>query len=270
MLAMEFESAHEQERLLAGGGRTAVSRRGDVALREAGAWTASVHALLRHLELVGFDASPRVVGCGFDAQGRETLTYIEGEILHPAPWHVDAIVAIGQMIRKLHDATASFRVPADAVWRPWFGRAVGGSRRTIGHCDAAPWNIVARAGRPVALIDWEVAGPVDLLTELAQVAWNNAQLYDDDVTEMNGRPGAATRMRQIRLVADAYELPAAARQELAGRIIEFAAQSAANEVIKQGITPETRHAPRVWGIAWQTRSVAWIIRNRLLLERALA
>ena len=50
----------------------------------------------------------------------------------------------------------------------------------------------------------------------------------------------------------------------------FAAESAANEVVEQAITPETRHAPRVWGIAWQTRSVAWLIRNRRELEQALA
>jgi hypothetical protein len=48
------------------------------------------------------------------------------------------------------------------------------------------------------------------------------------------------------------------------------AQSAANEVIEQRITPETRDAPRVWGIAWQTRSVAWLIRNRAALEAVLA
>jgi hypothetical protein len=261
---------NERERPLTGGDRTAVVRQGHVVLREAGAWTASVHALLRHLERVGFDASPCVVGSGFDAKGRETLTYIEGEIIHPAPWHDDAIIAIGRMIRRLHDATATFHVPEAAVWRPWFGRRIGGPRRVVGHCDAAPWNIVTRAGRPVALIDWEVAGPVDPLTELAQVAWNNAQLYDDDVAEMNGLPDAAARMRQVRLLADAYELPAAGRRELTGRIIEFAAQSAANEVIEQGITPQTRYAPRVWGIAWQTRSVAWILRNRLMLEHALA
>ncbi len=87
---------------------------------------------------------------------------------------------------------------------------------------------------------------------------------------MNGLPNAATRMRQVRLFADAYGLPAADRRQLAGRIIEFAAQSAANEVIEQGITPDTQHAPRVWGIAWQPRSVAWIMRKRLMLERALA
>jgi Ser/Thr protein kinase RdoA (MazF antagonist) len=260
----------DEEMPLAGGGRTRIFRRGDVVFRETGPWAASVHALLRHLEKMGFDAAPRVVGSGFDAQGRETLSYIAGHVVHPAPWDEDAIVAIGQMIRQLHDATASFRVPDDAIWRPWFGRDIGRSRQIMGHCDAAPWNIVTRAGKPVALIDWEVAGPVDRLTELAQVAWNNAQLYDDDVAEMNGLPDAAARMRQIRILTDAYEMAAADRRELASRIIEFAAQSAANEVVEQQITPNTRYAPGVWGIAWRTRSVAWVMRNRLMLDRALA
>ena len=51
---------------------------------------------------------------------------------------------------------------------------------TTGACssatqDNAPWNIVARDGMPVAFIDWETAGPVDPLVELAQLAWLNAQ-----------------------------------------------------------------------------------------------
>jgi hypothetical protein len=35
------------------------------------------------------------------------------------------------------------------------------------------------------------------------------------------------------------------RRRLAYRIIEFAAQSATNEVVEQQITPETDYAPRV-------------------------
>ncbi len=253
---------------LSGGGRTAVSRRGDVVVRETGPWAPSVHTLLRHLERVGFSGAPRVVGSGFDGQGREILSFLEGEIINPAPWSDDAIAELGALIRRLHDATASFVPPAGAIWRPWFGRDVG-EPNIIGHCDAAPWNIVSRNAKPIGLIDWEVAGPVDHLTELAMVAWNNAQLYDDDVAALNGLPDAATRIRQVRAFADAYGLPRANRQKLAYRIIEFAAQSAANEVMEQQIEPGTEHAPRVWGIAWQTRSVAWLIRHRSLLEVAL-
>jgi Phosphotransferase enzyme family len=253
---------------LAGGERTIVSRVGGVVVRETGPWGRSVHALLRHLHDGGFAGAPCVVGDGFDQQGREVLTYVEGEVIAPAPWSDQAIHELGSLIRRLHDATASFQPPADALWRPWFGRAVG-TPDIIGHCDAAPWNVVSRHGRPIALIDWEAAGPVDRLTEIAMAVWNNVQLYDDDVAEMNGLPEARHRVRQVRIFADGYGLPASARHRLGYRIIEFAAESAANEVIEQQITPKTQHAPRVWGIAWQTRSVAWLIRNHRDLESAL-
>jgi len=257
-----------EESPLAGGGRTAVARRGSVVVRETGPWASTVHSLLRHLEAVGFEGAPRVIGPGFDEQGREVLTYVEGEIINPAPWTDDGIAGLGALLRRLHDATASYQPPNGAIWRPWFGRQVG-TPDIIGHCDAAPWNIISRQGQPVALVDWEVAGPVDRLTELAMAAWNNAQLYDDDVAEMNGLPDAATRIRQVRIFADAFGLPAQGRHRLAYRMIEFAAQSAANEVVEQQITPATKYAPRVWGIAWQTRSVGWLIRNRPALQAAL-
>jgi hypothetical protein len=64
-------------------------------------------------------------------------------------------------------------------------------------------------------------------------------------------------------------LARAQRLRLADRIVEIAAASAANEIVEQNITPETQHAPRLWGIAWQTRSVAWIIRHRRMLDQAL-
>jgi hypothetical protein len=256
-----------EEMPLAGGDRSAVVRRGNVVLRETGPWAPTVHALLRHLEQVGFEGAPRVVG--FDERGREILTYVEGEVVNPAPWTDSGIAGLGCLLRRLHDATASYRPPEAAIWRPWFGRHVG-TPSIIGHCDAAPWNIVSRQGQPIALVDWETAGPVNQLTELAMAAWNNAQLYDDDVAAMNSLPDAATRIRQVQIFTEAYGLSAADRRQLAYRMIEFVAQSAANETIEQQITPQTNYAPRVWGIAWQTRSLAWLIRNRPALEAALA
>src|SRR5438067_746137 len=47
---------------LPGGGRSVVHRRGDVVIRDAGPWTPAVHALLRHLEDVGFAVAPRLAG----------------------------------------------------------------------------------------------------------------------------------------------------------------------------------------------------------------
>ena len=96
---------------LEGGGRTAVYRRGDAVIRETGPWTPAVHALLRHLERAGFAAAPRLVGPGLDADGREVLTFIDGEFTQPGPWSLDGAAALGRLLRDLHQATATFRPP---------------------------------------------------------------------------------------------------------------------------------------------------------------
>lgn len=56
----------------------AVERRGGTVRRPVGRWTPAVHAMLRHLELAGFAAAPRVVCVEADV---EVLTYIEARSL---------------------------------------------------------------------------------------------------------------------------------------------------------------------------------------------
>jgi Ser/Thr protein kinase RdoA (MazF antagonist) len=255
---------------LDGGGRTAVYRQGGVVIREAGPWRPAVHALLRHLEQAGFPA-PRLVGSGLDQDGREILTYIDGEFTQPGPWSLDAAAALGTMLRDLHRVTATFRPPAGAVWFPWPGRDLGGRPKVIGHCDVAPWNIVARDGMPVALIDWETAGPVDPLVELAQLGWLNAKLHDDIVARLERLPPAAERARQLAAIVDGYGLTAARRRRFVDLMIQLAVCDTAWEADDAAITPETtEHPVALWAMAWRARSAAWMIRNRRTLEAALS
>jgi hypothetical protein len=255
---------------LSGGGRTAVHRRGDIVVRETGAWTLAVHALLRHLETVGFPAAPRLVGSGVDDDGRELLTFIEGEFIHPGPWTIEGAAALGRMLRDLHRATSTFRPDPGLVWFPWHGRHLGGPARVIGHCDVAPWNIVARDGLPVGLIDWEFAGPVDPLVELAQLCWLNAKLHDDVVAELERLPPLAERARQLAAIVDSYGLTAMERASFLGTMIDFIVTDVAWEADDAGVTPEmTSHPIALWAMAWRARSAAWIVRNRATLEAAL-
>ena len=258
--------------VLAGGGRTTVHRRGSVVIRDTGPWTPAVHTLLRHLEEVGFAAAPRLVGPGLDHNGRETLTFIEGEFTQPGPWSLEATAALGDLLRDLHRATSTFRPPAHAVWFPWHGRDLGDPGKVIGHCDVAPWNIVARDGLPVALIDWETARPVDPLVELAQLCWLNAKLHDDIVAEREHLPPVEDRARQLAAIVDAYGLAAAQRRGFLDQIIQFAICDTAWEADDAAITtPEmTAHPIALWAMAWRARSAAWMIRNRRILETALA
>lgn len=251
------------------GSRSAVFRRGQTVVRESGPWAKTVHGLLRHLEDTGFTGSPRVVGSGFDPDGRETLSYIEGEIIHPGPWSLEGAAAVGTLIKDLHQATSTFKAPKEALWPPWFGRELGGPDRVISHCDFAPWNVIARDGLPVALIDWEYAGPVDPVIELAQACWLNVGLHSDDVAERNGFPSVEVRARQLRAMVDAYELPRTQRAGFIDLMIEFVVHDTAEQANEAGVTPDTTDSEALWGLAWRARAAAWLYRNRKTLHDAL-
>lgn len=251
------------------GGRTKVWRKGQVVLRETGSWASTVHALLNHLEQVEFAGAPRVVGSGFDDQGRELLTYIEGEFVHPGPWDEASLFKIGQLMRDLHRATASFVIPADAQWREWHGRRLGDPSRGIGHCDTGPWNIVLKNDLSCALIDWEAAGPCDPITGLAQCCWLNAQLHDDDVAERQGLGTLAERATHLRCILDGYELPRSERVGFVEKMIEFAIHDAATEAIIAKVTMETTDVGALWAITWRTRSASWMQRHKAILENVI-
>lgn len=135
-------------------------------------------------------------------------------------------------------------------------------RRIISHCDTAPWNIVARHGLPVALIDWEFAGPTDPLVELAQACWLNTKLHDDIVAELEGLPPLADRAMQLRAMVDAYGLPRADRTKMFELMVEFVISEIAWETDDARVTPDmTTHHVGLWAMAWQARSARWLLRS---------
>jgi hypothetical protein len=247
---------------------TAVVRHGDTVLRPAGPWTATVHALLNHLEKVGFTGSPCVVGDGYDDQGREVVTYIDGDFVHPHAWSDEGVWRAGRLLRDLHDATATFQPPANAVWRPW-PFASDAPDAIISHRDAGPWNTLARDGMPIGYIDWVSAGPANRIDEIAATAWWNAQLHDDDIAERQHLPDAATRANQLRLFVDGYGLGTDDRRDLVTRMIEYAIRDSAVEAIRAHVTPESTDVTPLWAVAWRARSAAWMLRHRPLLERTI-
>ena len=211
---------------------------------------------------------------GFAADGREQLTFVAGESPHPNAWSDEAAWQIGQLLKRLHETTASFIPLADAVWRPWFARILPGHAPIIGHGDLGPWNILARDGVPVAFIDWDNAGPIDAQWELAQVGWLNAQLHDDDVAELNDMPTTTQRARQLGLIVDGYELARSERGGLVDKLIEIAIRSAREEAIGYCVGPDTASPasdgfPLLWGVTWRARSAAWMLDHRRVLEAAI-
>lgn len=232
-------------------------------------WTGSVHALLSHLEEVGYRGSPRLVDSGIDDEGRQQLHYVEGGRVHPNPWPDEGIVEVARLLRELHDATTDFAPPAGAEWMPWYTHRPGADP-VIGHGDVGPWNIVARDGIAIAFVDWEFAGPVDRLDEVAEAIRLNCQLHGEDVSALHHLSDAQARARQVRLFADAYGLDARQRAVMVDRMIEAAVRGCANDCDEAAVTPEFLGPhPMVWGMAWQVRGARWILNNADLLQRAL-
>lgn len=179
-------------------------RVGDSVRRPAQRWTPTVHALLRHLEAVGFEGAPRVLG--FDEQGREMLSFLPGETIWESGWEElvftdSALTQVGQWARRLHDATATFVPPEDAEWfagRPWQPDLI------IGHHDAAPWNAVWCDGRLAGFVDWDTAGPSTREFELAYLALTWVPLIDPEYAGPLGFTTQLDRSHRFHLLLDAY------------------------------------------------------------------
>jgi phosphotransferase family enzyme len=168
------------EQPLPGGRLGGAVRIGDTVRKAAGPWTPAVHALLCHLENVGFEGAPRSLGT--DEQGRHVLSYIEGDTVGdgdvvPWPawcWTDEALVEVATWLRRYHDAVSTFEAPIDAEWR----FVADARQRHVNHNDVAPYNLVWN-GRLVGVIDWDIAGPGDPRADLAQVCLDMVPLAAD-------------------------------------------------------------------------------------------
>jgi len=202
----------EGEEVLHGGNTNVVVRVGDTVRRQTGHWTPAVHSLLTYLELVGFGDAPKVL-CT-DHQGREVLLFVDGEVGllgpgHPLPpWFrtTAACTAIGDWLRRFHEAQYGFK-PDPAL--PW--RMVSGRRLTPGevvvHHDAAPYNTILRPFGGLTVIDWDFCAPGDPIEDLAFAAWQWVPLWADQGAVAHGHGGAMTALEagmKLAALADGY------------------------------------------------------------------
>ncbi|MFI6179537.1 phosphotransferase enzyme family protein [Nonomuraea sp. NPDC051191] len=193
--------SERDEELLTGGGVNLVVRVGATVRRPTGPWTPAVHALLGHLAARGFRGAP--AGHGIDAQGREVVDFVPGEVPNdPLPGYVRSDAALGavaRLLRGYHDATEDFPLDGAATW--YFPPRE--PAEVICHGDVAPYNCVFRDGRPVALIDFDTAHPGPRLWDVAYAAYRFVPLGDP---RHEGAGPVAEQARRLRLFADAYGL----------------------------------------------------------------
>lgn len=194
----------EREVPLLGGiaNRGHVVRVGNTVRRPQRSWSASTHALLRHLEAVGFEGAPRFLGV--DSQGREVLSYTRGAtVIEPYPnWALTdvALVNAAQLLRAYHDASSTFD-PSSHPWGPSPPEEFAGD--IVTHNDMKLDNVVFRAGQTVGLIDFDLAGPGSRAWDVACAARLWAPLRPDIhiLDERRHR-----KFERFRLLVDSYGL----------------------------------------------------------------
>ncbi len=198
---------HYDEEPLGGGNiNPTVARVGDTVRRAVGTHSQTVQSLLRHLEAQGFSGCPRFLG--MDAQGREALTFLPGEVgFMPYLWDdVAPLVAAARLLRDYHDATAGFAPGPDARW----GFVYPDARRheVICHNDFAPYNLVCMRGVPYAMIDFDMAGPGPRLRDVAYAAFWLAPLWSQGELSERARADREEGSRRLCLFCHAYGIAA--------------------------------------------------------------
>jgi hypothetical protein len=193
-----------------------VFRVGDTVRRPQRSWSPATHALLRHLEAVGFEGAPRFLGV--DDRGREVLSYVPGAtVLAPYPaWGLTdaALVSVAELLRAYHRAVADFPTGAHTWPSPPPDEFVEG---LVSHNDLNLDNIVFRDGRAVALIDFDLAGPGSRAWDVACAARLWAPLRPD-VDIADSRRGRG--LDRLRLFVDTYGMDEAQRVQVARGVRE--------------------------------------------------
>ena len=217
---------HGKEIRLQGGDMNPVVRVGDTVRRPRE--PDHVRELLVWYERVGFEGAPRFLGD--DEQGREILSFVEGEPgFAPVPSSDEVIVGIGELLRRAHDAQKGF-APPDQV---------------VAHMDLFWTNVVFRDGAPFALIDWELARPATRTLEVALAATYWAGLRIDEQLVEWGIP-LERRGQRLRLLCDAYGLARAARASLLDELIVYRRERIASRKTRGTIPMEVIEANLRW------------------------
>ena len=238
----------------------------------------AVAAYLDHLTQVGFDGSPRYLGR--DDAGRDVLTYLEGDVPGdpPEPWAADEalLASVGVLVRRLHEASAGFRAdagftaPPGSVW----GRDLVPSPvpdpppELVAHSDVTPQNVVVRDGRAVALVDFDLAGPITRLADVYNTAMHWVPLRDPaDVWDTWRGVDQAAR---FRVLVDGYRLDAGRR----AAIVDFGIRRADITWLRMKAAAE--HLGGGWARMWAEgvgdqirRRQAWLRAHRDELTEVL-
>ena len=188
---------------LAGGNSNQVFKQGQTVVRQTGAWSPFVHALLGYLTAHGFTESPVLLEA---TPTHERLSFIAGEVgndpLKPHMQSDGMVIEAAQLLRRFHDLTADFVIPPDAQ----FLLPTQSPHEVICHNDFAPYNLVFQGEHIVGMIDFDAAAPGNRLWDIAYAVYRFAPLVTDAHCLAMGWQHVPDRQARLMLFCDAYGL----------------------------------------------------------------
>lgn len=177
---------------------------GNTIHRPTAWWTPAVHDLLKYLESIGFPYSPRVLG--IDEQGREILSYIEGESGKDGWGKIvsdEGLIKYAKLLQNYHDAITGYHPSQDSEWAYTKGGVKTGE--IICHGDFGVWNIVWKGNDPVGIIDWDFVLPAKPRYDFLYALEYSAPFRDDKTClEWHHFPEVPNRKHRIEIFAKAY------------------------------------------------------------------
>jgi hypothetical protein len=189
-----------------------VVRVGAQVLRPSNEHSTAIHTFLSALRTGGFEGASAPVG--IDADGRERLVFLEGDVPvppYPAWARSDAaLTSIAALMADFHRASRTFD-PGAWTWSDEMADPAGGS--IVCHNDVCLENVVFRDGVAVGLIDFDFCAPGRAVYDLAQLARMCVPI-DDDTNATRLGWGVDDRPARLRLVADSYDLDQPGRGDL--------------------------------------------------------
>lgn len=221
----------EAEIPLTGGRITpGVVRVGNTVRRPVIADRRVAQALLRHLDIHGFDATPRFLG--LDPEGREILSYLPGEV-PPDLGHYDddTLRAAAALLRRFHDATTDFPLV----------RSTGAE--VMCHNDWGPPNAVFVDGVPTGIIDFDTVRPGLRLWDLGYSAFSWLDLGYDAYS-------GDQQIERLGVFANGYGRDACSAQSIAAfAVARQTALSASGKAKGQAALANWAAAAASWTVA---------------------
>ncbi len=180
--------------------------------REVGAWTPTVHRLLRHLGDRGIDVVPRPISRDDRVEVLSLVPGVAGRYpLSAEVRSASALRGAARMLRRIHDASADFpTLPTDH----WMLPARGGDDVVICHGDFAPYNCTFDGDTLVGVFDFDAAHPAPRAWDIAYALYRFAPLADPADDADGATWSFDERLTRARDFCDEYGLDEGARETL--------------------------------------------------------